>query len=258
MKNVIFPSTLFVFAFISPLLADSFPVAATASFTGINNTWNFSYTSGDPGIFLQQITIDLSPTDVRFDSAPGGFGSLGSQDVGNFGGTDTTTGLTTISATGAALDGGSLLTFTLANLTAGDNFTFSVDVDHPNPTLQNLANCGILSGLAKVGCLASNAVKTGANNLALLGADTVLSAQLANAEVTFQFGGPGFITDSVTGPLQAPTISQIVNGLRNGDGGGSFSSNTGITDQVNLPEPGTWAMGAAGLALFCLRRRKSA
>jgi hypothetical protein len=216
----------------------------------------FNTLTGDPGIFLQQITIDLSPTDVRFDTAAGGFGSLGYQDVGGFVGTDATTGLSSISANGAALDGGSLLTFTFANFALNDTFTFSADVDHPNPTLQPLANCNGLKPGPKLLCNLSNDGITASNDALLVAADTVLSAQLSTAQVTFQFGGPGYETTSVTDPLQAATLRSIIDGLQNGDGGSSFASTTAPTTDVVAPEPFTVAAPLIGLAFFGLVWRR--
>src|SRR6516225_7570355 len=121
-------------------LSASFSIAGTisgsASFIGgLTGSWSFQYTSDIPGVTLQSIVLDLSPTDLRFDTASGGFGSLTFLDVGGFGGTDLTTGLTGISATGAALDGGTLLTFYFNNFLPGSTFQFSADVDHPDPSL---------------------------------------------------------------------------------------------------------------------------
>jgi hypothetical protein len=246
-------------AFITPLVAGPITVDATAAFTGYNNAWNFQYVSGAPGVYLEQITINLGPADLGFDTAPGGFGSLGYQDVGGFNGTDVTTGLSNISATGAALDGGSLLTFTFADLTAGDTFTFSADVDHPNPTLQTLADCSSLKPIPKALCQASNAGKTLANDALLLNADTVTSAQMANATVTFEFGGPGFETSSVTDPLSAPTLQAILSDLAHGQGAASFASSNDVNAEV-APEPATFLAPVIGLAFlgFFSRRRLAA
>jgi hypothetical protein len=84
---------LSVFLIVVPSVHAS-TVSASASFTGgLSNTWSFQYVSGAPGIYLQQIKIDLAPgTVLAFDTASGGFGSLAYQDVCCFGGTDVTTG----------------------------------------------------------------------------------------------------------------------------------------------------------------------
>jgi hypothetical protein len=237
--------------FAVPLLASPVTVSATASFTGIIDTWNFEYISGASGVYLQQITINLGPADVFFNTAPGGFGSPAYQDVGNFAGTNVTTGLSSISATGAALDGGSLLTFTFADFTVGDNFTFSADLQHPAPTLLTLQNCTGLGPLATALCNAANAARTVTNDARLAAADTVLSSQLAGALVTFQFGGPGYETTSFTDTLSAATLQEIISGLLDGGGPGSFSSGGGGTTQdPPVPEPATLATAFFGCALL--------
>lgn len=241
-------------ASITPLVAGPIPVEATAAFTGYNDTWNFQYVSGASGVYLEQITINLAPANLAFNTAPGGFGSLGYQDVGGFNGTDVTTGLSNISATGAALDGGTLLTFTFMDFTAGDNFTFSADVNHPDPTLQTLANCSGLNPIPKAICQAANAAKTLANDALLLKAATVTSAQMAGATVTFDFGGPGYQSSSVTDPLSAPTLQEILNDLEHGQGAASFASTTDVSTQV-APEPGTFLATAMGLIVVGLFSR---
>ena len=127
-------------------LSASFSIAGTVSVIGsasylggLNGSWSFQYTTDAPGLSLQSIVLDLSPTDLRFDTAAGGFGSLSYKDVGGFGGTDAATGLSGISATGAALDGGTILTFSFTNFTSGSIFQFSSDVDHPDPADMFLA-----------------------------------------------------------------------------------------------------------------------
>jgi len=199
------------------------------------DTWNFEYVSGAPGVDLQQITIDLSPTNVRFNTAPGGFGANeGYQDVGNFSGTKVTTGLLPTFLHGAGLDGGSLLTFTFTNFTVGDNFTFSADVDHPDPTLVSTSTCNGLAPVAKAICLA---IVAGENTALVAAAETVLNSELANADVTFEFGGPGYISSTLTEPLVV--------------------AEGGIMQPVSTPEPATLAMGLAGIALLAGFRWKS-
>ena len=242
-------------AFAGPLAAGPVAVSASASFIGLTHTWEFTYQAGAPDLYLRQISINLGPTDVRFDTAAGGFGSLGFQDVGGFAGTDVVTGLNPGYLQGSGLDGGSLLVLTFANFALGDIFTFSADVDHPNPTLLTLQNCSGLGPVAKAICNAANLTKTAANTGLLLAADTVLSSQLSNALVTFQFGGSGYSTGTATAPLQAASVRSIVTGLLNGDGAGAFASSTVIATDV-VPEPATWGTGIAGLALLGLSARR--
>jgi hypothetical protein len=214
------------------LVANQIPVAANSLYTAIGgDTWSFIYTTGAPGVYLQSITIDLSPTDIRFNTAPGGWGSFSgtSEDITVVGNTGTTTGLTSITPNGTGLDGGSLVTFTFSNFTVGDTFTFKTDLDHPAPTL---TDCSGDTGLAKIACQA-------ANGLATLNAETVTSLELANANITFSFGGTYIVPNSVTDSL-----------------GASFFP--GAQTTVSAPEPATLAMGAAGLALLLTRLRKPA
>ena len=135
--------------------------------------------------------LDLGPTDLRFDSAAGGFGSGTFKDVGGFAGTDTTTGLSGISATGADLDGGTLLTFSFTNFQAGSIFRFSSDVDHPDPVLLSLVSCAGKTGLALIACNAGNLTRTATNDAHLLAAQTVGPNQMAGALVTFNFARRG-------------------------------------------------------------------
>src|SRR5690349_2094685 len=101
-------------------MASPLAIDGQASFLGgLNGSWSFQFNSDAVGLTLDSIVVDLSPTDLRFDTAAGGFGSLSFLDIGNFGGSDTTTGLSGISATGAALDGATLLTFTFNDFTSG-------------------------------------------------------------------------------------------------------------------------------------------
>ncbi len=230
--------------FVQTLAADSFPVGASATFGGgIYGTWDFAFTSGPADLYLQQITIDLSPTNVRFDTAPGGFGSLTYLDVGGYEGTDATTGLYQIlPGTGAVLDGGSLLTFDFNDFTAGDTFHFTADVDNPNPTLTPLQDCSGLRPLAKAACLAQNAAITAANDARLAAAQLVTAQEFGGATVTYTFGGPGFYTSEFTGAFSP-------------DGGlHIFGSSSGVLDSVQAtPEPATCVSLAAGLLLLGLR-----
>ena len=247
---------LFVCAVAVPAVAETITVSGAAAFTGFNNTWSFSYTTGSSNVNLQQITIDLSPTNIRFDTAAGGFGSLGFQDVGNYNGTDLTTGLSSASPTGTGLDGGSILTFVFADFAVGNTFTFSADVDHPNPTLLTLNTC-TGTALQRAVCNAANTAKTVTNDGLLLGADTVLSPQLANALVTFQFGGTGYETVSVTAPLEAATLPDIINGLLNGNLN-AVASTTNPSEQISAPEPATTGAPLLALGFFAAfaRRRR--
>jgi hypothetical protein len=231
----------------STLKAGPIAVQASASYNALlsgSGSWSFSYLSGAPGLYLESITIDLGPTNgLAFDTAPGGFGSLGYQDIGNFAGTDLSTGLTGYTPHGgSALDGGTLVTFSFNDFIVGDTFQFYADVDHPNPVL---TNCAGKTGLARLACNA-------ANNAALLAAQTVTANQMANAEVTFTFGGPGYQTGSSTGTFGNVTLRDI---LTNG-----FGNRIDVAADVATPEPASLGMigaGLIGLAGFLRRRRDS-
>jgi MYXO-CTERM domain-containing protein len=220
-------------------------VTGSASFLGgLNGGWSFQYTSDTPGLTLESIVLDLSPTDLRFDTAPGGFGSLSYKDVGGFAGTDVTTGLSGISATGAALDGGTILTFTFTNFLSGSIFQFTSDVDHPDPTLLALQNCAGKTGLALVLCNAANVPKIATNDARLLAAQTVGPNQMAGANVTFHFTGDGYDEQTVNGTFQPFSL-----------GNGLFS-----TADVSTPEPAsiaTFALGLGVLLALAARRRRA-
>jgi MYXO-CTERM domain-containing protein len=234
-------------------LSASFSIAGTVSVTGsasylggLNGSWSFQYTSDAPGLSLQSIVLDLSPTDLRFDTAAGGFGSLSYKDVGGFGGTDATTGLSGISATGAALDGGTILTFSFTNFTSGSIFQFSSDVDHPDPTLLSLQNCSGKTGIALVVCNAGNVTRTATNDARLLAAQTVGPNQMAGALVTFHLAGDGYQDQTVNGTFQPFTFTP---------GNGIIS-----TADVSTPEPASMSTLGAGLGLllaFAARRRRA-
>jgi hypothetical protein len=202
----------------------------------LNGGWAFQYTSAAPGLSLESIVLDLSPTDLRFDTAAGGFGSLSYKDVGGFAGTDTTTGLSGISATGVGLDGATILTFTFTNFLSGSIFQFTSDVDHPDPTLLSLQNCAGKTGLALVACNAGNLTRTATNDARLLAAQTVGPNQMAGALVTFRFAGEGYEEQTVNGTFQPFTF---------GLGNGLVS-----TADVSTPEPASMATFGAGLGLI--------
>jgi hypothetical protein len=222
------------------------------SWGGTSGAWNFQYNSGAPAdLYLQKITIDLSNTDLRFDTWPGGFGSLASLDIGGFGGTDAATGLVPSYVSGSALDGGAFVTFDFTNFLPGMVFYFTADVDHPDPTLLPLQNCTGLGPIALAICNSQNAIRTGTNNLLLTGAEWVGPNGISGATVSFQFGGTGYQTRTVTGTFGTVTLADIIRGLIDGEGGGAFSNDA----SVETPEPATFVLFGVGLTAVGLVRR---
>jgi hypothetical protein len=214
--------------------AEVFPVQASATFTGgIYGTWDITFESGPVGLFLQQITIDLSPTGTLFDTAPGGFGYSEYRDVGGYNGTDVATGMYQIlPGTGIALDGGQVLTFLFDDFTVGETFHFTADVDN-NPTLRSCTGLGpILRALCQA-----------ANDVAITAAPFVTANQFQGAQVTYTFGSPTFFTKDFTEPFSPD------GGLR------VFGSTNGVFDEIEaVPEPGTFLSLGAGLVLLGVTR----
>lgn len=217
-------------------------VSVSASFTGgTGGSWSFDYVSGAADLYLQQLTIDLGPTNLGFDTAAGGFGALSYTDVGNFAGSDVTTGLGVISpGTGAALDGGTLLTLNFSDFTPGDIFQFDADVDHfPR-------DCTGLHLLALAACNAANTA---------VARQFVGPNGVNGAVITYVFGGAGYDTTSFTGEFGRVTLRDIVQNLVNGN---NPPNTTGSSTDI-APEPATWTGLAGGLFLIAglLRRRSS-
>ena len=172
-------------------------IAGSASFLGgLNGTWSFQFTSDMPGMSLQSIVLDLKRPEAREVVRR----LLTTSDflVENFR-PDTTTGLSGISATGSTLDGGTILTFSFTNFQSGSFFRFSSDVDHPDPALLSLLNCAGKTGLALLACNATNITRTATNDARLLAAQTVGPNGMADALVTFNFGGDGYDPMTISG-----------------------------------------------------------
>ena len=141
---------------------------------------------------------------------------------------------------GAALDGGTLLTFTFNNFLPGSIFQFSADVDHPDPTLLNPLSCAGKTGAALLVCNATNAARTATNDARLLAAQTVGPNAMAGALVTYNFTGGGVENEIVTGTFQPFTW------------GNGFAS----TADVSTPEPASTATFVSGMSLlFVLANR---
>ncbi|MGE5647414.1 MAG: hypothetical protein ACM336_16655 [Acidobacteriota bacterium] len=225
------------------------PIDVSGTFRGgAYGTWDFGFT-GPAGLYLQSISIDLSPTGLKFDTADGGFGFSDSRDVGDYQGTDASTGLSQVlPGTGAALDGGQSLTFFFTDFTAGETFHFTADIDG-NPTLAPLRDCSSLPILQRPGCIAQNLQVTIQNDLLKAQAAFVSPQDFSGALVTYTFGGQGYYTTQFTAPFEP------AGGLR------ILGSVNGIQADVQpTPEPATFlpiGIGLLALGAFKLRSRKS-
>ena len=238
MRNPASVSLLILLCFCAAVpMASATTVISGAAFTGgLTGTWQIEYTSGASDLFLKSVTIDLTHTDLRFDTVSGGFGSLSSLDVSGIGLSGPgTPSLVNDYARGAALDGGTLLTFSFLDFAPGDSFQFSVDVDHPDPLP------GPLLGLRR------------------LAAQTVGPNGMAGALVTFTFGGTNYNTTPIKAVFPVVTLLDIITGLARGEGVVAFNNNTGTNGDVSNPEPACLATFGAGLGLLiALARRRLA
>ena len=260
MRTSAFVFSLILLCFCASLsMAGTVAVTSTASFTGgVTGTWSFTYAagSGAPDLLLQAITIDLTATDLKFDTVTGGFGSLTSQDVTPISYSESSTPV--VSASGSALDGMTLVTFSFLDFGPGDVFQFGLDVDHPDPTLLSLRTC-IGGPIAVALCKLDNTGRTATNNARLLAAQLVGPNAMAGAVVTFTFGGTNYNTTPITAVFPQVTLLDIITGLARGEGVIAFNNDTGNSGDVSNPEPACLATFGAGLGLLiALARRRRA
>jgi hypothetical protein len=191
---------------------------------GAFGSWSIDFTSSNPGALLQQVTIDLSPTGLYFDSAFGPPGYLLWQDFQPTNGSDAATGLGAVNpGTGGVLDGGTWLELNFSNFTPSSGpFTFVLDVDG----VANYSGCA--SGLAGIPC------RLGRN----LDASLVTAEEIAGALVTLNFHVPG------------AGSAEIITTL------GTAGSHT-VEGGFATPEPASFVLMGLGLAGFAFVRRAS-
>lgn len=235
------------FALAGSLSAAPITVSGTTTFdSGLIGTfgdWAHTFnTSGDPNIVITSIKIDLSGSNLRFDTAPGGFGFVASQDVATI--SEGGTGFTGFSASGAGLDGGTMVTLGFTSFGAGKTYSHTGDVDE-NLTLLALANCNALPVLQRPACIANNVIITAQNVLITADASLTDGSELVGAKVIVSLGGTNVV------PTQ-------LEGLFGSTGGNTASASWRGTVEV-VPEPSTYALMGAGLigVIGFARRRRS-
>lgn len=207
-----------------------------ATFTGgAYGTWDFAYLSGPAGLTLSQITIDLSRSNRRFDTAAGGAGVNEWLDIGSVNGTDAATGLSAIwPGTGTALDGGPLLTLEFVDFGPGEWLRFHADVDGPAPAPLNLPPCP--DGYAGLFCNVNRVALYALYDLEVFNASNTIGPQMAGSRVTYTFKGGLVLTD----------------GFWPGDGVSAASRI--LVNEVAIPETKSWHLLAAGLILIAIGR----
>src|SRR5947209_14402731 len=116
-------------ALFSPLLgAASVAVSGESEFTGgLFGHWSHTYTTGAPNLFIQSITIDVSPNSMIYDTVltPPGAGLPQNFATTSDGGTS----FTGFNPSGAALDGQSVVVLSFSNFTPGKTYEHVGDVD---------------------------------------------------------------------------------------------------------------------------------
>jgi hypothetical protein len=196
---------------------------------GIFGDWTHTFSTGPAGVQITGITISLA-SPLFFDTTGTGVTAPGyglSQNVASIGGA-AATGFTSFSASGAGLDGGTLLTLTFTSFDAGEAYSHQGDVDEEV--------CPGLGGIALAACVALNQ----------LDGSLVNGAELAGSTIAVTLGGPML----AGGPV-------VLNGTFV-NSGGNIATATWSGDVALVPEPGTMLLsGAALLGLGLWRRRKS-
>lgn len=195
---------------------------------GILADWTHTFSTGSPDVKILAIKITLN-SNLFFDTAAGGAGFLTNQDVAT--NSDGGTGFTGFSASGAGLDGGTMVTLSFSDFLPGETYTHVGDADEA----VTLLNCGGLGGGALVACIATNAVRTTDGSL-------VSGAEFAGSSVDVTLGGP-----LVASPV---TLTGIFSAT-----GANIATAT-WTGTVNVvPEPSTCMLTGSLLAALAWVRR---
>lgn len=231
---------MLVVAFACSLLLSKPSQAATINVTGVSTfdsrpagilaDWTHTYTSGSPDVKILSIKITLN-SNLFFDTAAGAPGFLTNQNVSTT--ADGGTAFTGFSASGAGLDGGTIVTLSFSDFLPGESYTHVGDVDEA-VTLQD---CSGLGGLALAGCIATNVARTTDGSL-------VSGAEFAGSTIDVTLGGP-----LVTNPV---TLTGIFSAT------GANVATATWTGTVNVvPEPSTYVLtGSLLAALAWVRRRR--
>jgi hypothetical protein len=208
----------------APAAIISGSVTYSSETIGAFGDWSIQFTSTNPDTVLQRVTVDLSPTNLFFDTTSGAPGYMLWQDFTPTGGSAAATGLSEVNpGTGSVLNGSTWLELVFTNFTSANGpFTFQLDVDGP----ANYTGCG--GGILGLLCRAGRDID----------ASLVTSQEIAGALVSMQFYTPGVGVN-----LVSTNLGQV---------GAHTAYGTFAT-----PEPATYMLIAAGLGLFALRRRSS-
>jgi len=196
-------------------------IGGSVNFTGgVLGNWSVQFSSSDPLVELQQLTITL-PATYAFDTQNGGFGYLLNQDFQQTGGAATVALLTP--NTTAGRDGSGNLVIDFSNFTTANGpFTFDLDVD------------GTCSGL---GCILP------------IGASLVNGSEIAGTSLSITFGGTGF------SPV---TLFTSLANLGGDNARGTFAGDIDEFQQLpaEAPEPATCCLLGLGLTAVALVNRK--
>lgn len=231
---------MLVVAFASSMLLSKPSQAATINVTGVSTfdsrpggilaDWTHTYTSGSPDVKILSIKINLN-SNLFFDTAAGAPGFLTNQNVATT--ADGGTSFSGFSASGAGLDGGTMVTLSFSDFNPGESYTHVGDVDE----LVTLQSCGGLPPLSLAACILANTLATTDGSL-------VSGAEFAGSTIDVTLGGP-----LVANPVTVTGIFQAT---------GANVATATWTGTVNVvPEPSTYLLtGSLLAALAWVRRRR--